>query len=69
MARKKGAKMPAVAAEATRGRKVAVRLELDESDHERLELHARRRRLSLASLARMVVGQWLDEADREDASR
>ena len=41
-----------------------VRLDLTEKDHDRMERLAAKRGLSKASLARMVILAWLDEAER-----
>lgn len=64
MAKKKGAKT----VQATREPRTAkpVRLDLNPSDHERLEKQARKRGLSMASFVRMVILERLDalETDR-----
>jgi hypothetical protein len=47
-----------------RGRSgVAVRLDLSEADHERLDRQARKRGLSKASYARMVILEKLNKED------
>ncbi len=43
----------------------AIRLELFPQDHERLEAQARRRGLSKAAAARMVILEWLEEQEKK----
>jgi hypothetical protein len=60
---KKGAKK--VAATATQEEKLVkpVRLDLTPKDHERLDRQARRRGLTMASFARMVILERLEAED------
>jgi hypothetical protein len=66
MARKRAPKVPATRPVRT-GR--PVRLDLTEADHERLERHAKRRGLTKASTARMVILEWLDEQDAKGGAK
>ena len=59
------AKRGAKPVNATREEKMvkAVRLDLTPTDHERLDRQARRRGLTKASCARMVILEWLEEQE------
>lgn len=61
------AKKKAIKVNATQEPKLAkpVRLDLSAADHERLERHANKRGLSMASFARMVILEKMDKLDAE----
>jgi hypothetical protein len=40
-----------------------VRLDMTPTDHERLERQSRRRGLTMAACARMVILEWLEQAE------
>ena len=40
-----------------------IRLDMSESDHNRMQRHAAKRGLNKASLARMIILAWLDEQE------
>jgi hypothetical protein len=47
----------------------AIRLELFPQDHERLEAQGRKRGLSKAATARMVILEWLEEQERKETQK
>jgi predicted DNA-binding protein len=61
MARKRVTKVQTVAQERT-GK--AVRLDLVPEHYERLDRQAQKRGLNKASLARMIILEWLDEQEK-----
>ena len=73
MARKREPKVPASAEPKTErrvpitDRRMPIRMDLKASDHQRMERHARKRDISIASLARMILVEWLD--DREGGTK
>lgn len=62
MAKRKEPKVPAIKTPKTSDR-VAIRLELKRADHKRLEQQAENRDLSLASMARVAVLEWLKQQE------
>jgi hypothetical protein len=62
MARKRAKKMGSEGKSETAK---AIRLELFQKDHDRLEVQAEKRGLNKASTARMVILEWLDEQEKK----
>jgi hypothetical protein len=49
-----------------RAKSVPVRLDMQPRDHKRLVKQAEKRRISMASMVRMVIVEWLDQQERSD---
>jgi len=70
MARAKKTENPPMPALAAESKTRPVRLDLSESDHDRLRLRAAKARLSMAAYARMVLMRAVEEEEElEDGPR
>lgn len=70
MAKRKEPKVPATKApKQAKVEPITIRLDLMPKDYERLDHQARKRGLNKASIARMIVLEWLDEQDAKEGGQ